>query len=67
MKKTDKSVPATLVVVAGVVEAKECKCCGHHEIGLRINEEDGGRFIQFKPGDMVELEIAEKEFYRREE
>jgi hypothetical protein len=48
-----------------VIEAKECKCCGHHEIGLRVDDEDGGGYIQLKPGDVIELEITEKAFDRR--
>jgi translation initiation factor IF-1 len=67
MKKRDLSGPVQLVAIIGVVEAKKCKCCDHHEIGVRVNEKDGGRFVQFKPGDKVELELTEKEFYRREE
>ena len=54
-----------LVAVPCVIEAKECKCCGHHEIGLRIDDEDGGGYIQLKPGDVIELEITEKAFDRR--
>jgi len=62
-----KKYAEELVVVKGKVEARSCKCCGHHEIGLRVNKRDGGRFIRFKPGDKVELEMTERAFYRREE
>jgi len=67
MKKTDNSNYVQLVAIIGEIEAKTCKCCGHHEIGVRVNEKDGGRFIRLKPGDKIELELTEKEFYRREE
>lgn len=67
MRKEDKSGPIEILVVPGIVEAKECRCCGHHEVGLRVNEEDGAQFIQLKPGDRIELEITEKAFDRRTE
>lgn len=65
MKKTDRSGPTEILAVPGIVEAKECKCCGHHEIGFRADDEDGGEYIQLMPGDRIELEITEKAFYRR--
>ena len=67
MRKEDKSGPTEVLVVTGVIEAKECRCCGHHEIGMRVEEQDGAQFIQLMPGDRIELEITEKAFYRRTE
>ena len=45
-------------VVKGVVKAKNCKCCGHHEIGI---ETDEGEFITFKPGTRIYCVLIDKE------
>lgn len=33
--------------IRGVVVAKKCDCCGHHEIGIKKKD---GEYIQLKPG-----------------
>jgi hypothetical protein len=37
--------------IRGIVAAKKCKYCGHHEIGLIIN---GGRYVPLIPGMEIE-------------
>ena len=34
----------------GIVTARKCDCCGHHEIGLTTAD---GRYIPLKPGMTV--------------
>ncbi len=38
--------------IEGVVTARECKSCGHHEIGITT---DKGRFFSLKPGMKVKI------------
>lgn len=38
--------------IQGVVTARKCGCCGHHEIGLTT---DKGEFIPLKPGTPVRI------------
>jgi hypothetical protein len=38
--------------IKGVVKARKCKHCGHHEIGVVRKD---GNFIALKPGDEVAL------------
>ena len=38
------------IAVKGVIEAKNCKCCGHHEIGIKTDE---GKFVTLKPGTII--------------
>ena len=38
--------------VKGVVKARKCRHCGHHEIGIVTKN---GNFIALKPGDNVAL------------
>lgn len=33
--------------IRGRIVAKQCECCGHHEIGI---ETEDGRYIQLKHG-----------------
>ena len=38
--------------IQGIVTAKKCDCCGHHEIGI-ISQT--GKYIPFKPGMLVKI------------
>jgi hypothetical protein len=38
--------------LVGVVTARTCEHCGHHEIGITTEE---GRYIPLKPGMLVEI------------
>jgi hypothetical protein len=40
--------------IAGIVTARKCDCCGHHEIGITTT---GGQYIPLKPGMAVEIRI----------
>ncbi len=36
----------------GVVTARKCDCCGHHEVGVTL---DSGEYIPLKPGMRVAI------------
>jgi hypothetical protein len=36
----------------GMVTARKCECCGHHEIGITT---DDGEYLALKPGMIVEI------------
>lgn len=38
--------------IQGIVTARKCGCCGHHEIGLTT---DKGKFIPLKPGTPIRI------------
>ena len=38
--------------VKGIVTARKCECCGHHEIGVTSQT---GEYISLKPGMMVKI------------
>jgi len=38
--------------IQGIVTAKKCDCCGHHEIGITS---ETGKYIPFKPGMLVKI------------
>jgi hypothetical protein len=38
--------------VKGIVTARECECCGHHEIGITT---ESGDYIQLKTGIVIEI------------
>ena len=38
--------------IEGVVTARSCECCGHHEIGIVIGT---GDFIPLRPGMKVRI------------
>ena len=38
--------------VKGIVTARKCECCGHHEIGIT---NPSGEYISLKPGMMVKI------------
>ena len=40
--------------VEGIVAARTCDCCGHHEIGVVTRE---GEYIQLKPGMKITVVI----------
>ena len=40
--------------ITGTVTARECDCCGHHEIGITTAD---GRYIPLKPGMAVEIRV----------
>jgi len=39
----------------GIVTARTCDCCGHHEIGIMTQDE---KYVQIKPG--MKITIAEQ-------
>lgn len=39
----------------GVVTARKCDCCGHHEIGMLTQD---GMYVRLKPG--MKIKITEK-------
>ena len=43
--------------VKGLVTARKCECCGHHEIGIT---NQAGEYISLKPGMMVKIIRAVK-------
>ena len=43
--------------IQGIVTAKKCECCGHHEMGITSRT---GEYIPFKPGMKVKI-IGEKD------
>jgi len=49
--KTDRATGKE-ASVKGVVTARKCKQCGHHEIGITT---DGGHFLSLKPGMKVQI------------
>jgi hypothetical protein len=38
--------------ITGIVTAKKCDCCGHHEMGITS---ETGNYIPFKPGMLVKI------------
>jgi hypothetical protein len=38
--------------IQGIVTAKKCDCCGHHEMGITS---ETGKYIPFKPGMLVKI------------
>jgi hypothetical protein len=38
--------------IIGIVTAKKCDCCGHHEMGITSQS---GEYIPFKPGMLVKI------------
>jgi len=47
-----KSDPATKRAIKGVIRARKCKVCGHHEMGIITKE---GDYLPLKPGMRVEV------------
>ncbi|MDM8522900.1 hypothetical protein QUF80_05950 [Desulfococcaceae bacterium HSG8] len=45
----------------GVVTARKCDCCGHHEIGITTQD---GEYIQLKPGMLIQ--VLEEINYKRQ-
>ena len=38
--------------IQGVVSARKCDCCGHHEMGI---VRESGEYVALKPGMVVEI------------
>jgi hypothetical protein len=38
--------------IQGIVTARKCGCCGHHEMGITT---ESGIYIAFKPGMLVKI------------
>jgi dihydrodipicolinate reductase len=36
----------------GIVTARTCDCCGHHEIGIMTQD---GKYVQLKPGMKIKI------------
>ena len=47
----DKNQPDNKVI-KGVITAKKCGCCGHHELGITTKDKE---YIPLKPGTKVEI------------
>jgi len=43
--------------IEGVVTARKCDCCGHHEIGITT---ETGEYISLKPGMKIQIELLNK-------
>ena len=41
--------------IKGVITARKCDCCGHHEIGITTQS---GEYISLKPGMKVQIELT---------
>ncbi len=38
--------------IKGIVTARKCDCCGHHELGITTED---GKYIPLKPGMKVKI------------
>jgi hypothetical protein len=47
---SDTSIPAEKI--EGVVTARPCDCCGHHEIGIVVGS---GEYLPLRPGIRVRI------------
>jgi hypothetical protein len=47
-----KSSPKKKKSITGVVRARHCEICGHHEIGIITKE---GDYLPLKPGMRIEV------------
>ena len=52
-KKETEGKAAPTETVRGIVTARKCDCCGHHEIGLTTAD---GRYIPLTPGMTVVIQ-----------
>ena len=50
--KSSKVKTADKDAVEGVVTARKCDCCGHHEIGITTQ---AGTYVPLKPGIMIKI------------
>ena len=48
---------AEKVSIKGIVTARKCNCCGHHEIGVTTR---AGEYISLKPGMKIQIEFTKK-------
>ena len=39
-------------LMEGVVTARTCECCGHHEIGMMTQD---GKYVRLKPGMKITI------------
>jgi len=39
-------------IIRGMVTARKCDCCGHHEVGVTTQK---GEYIPLKPGMIIEI------------
>ena len=44
--------------IAGVVTARTCDCCGHHEIGMMTQN---GEYVRLKPGMKITIFVNDKD------
>jgi len=49
-RRKEKSILVSSI--KGIVNARKCKTCGHHEIGIVTDE---GHYIPLKPGMKVKI------------
>ena len=52
MNKPQNSEDSRNEGIGGLVTARTCECCGHHEIGVLTPED---RFIPLRPGMKIEI------------
>ncbi|MCP3953696.1 MAG: hypothetical protein GY697_15980 [Desulfobacterales bacterium] len=50
--KGNKSCGQTHETIQGIVSARKCDCCGHHEIGI---VRESGEYVPLKPGMVVAI------------
>jgi hypothetical protein len=43
--------------IIGIVTAKTCECCGHHEIGITTK---AGKFVKLELGVTVTIHLEDK-------
>ena len=46
--------------IKGIVTARRCECCGHHEIGITT---DSGKYISLRPGMIIEI-LEQREIHQ---
>jgi hypothetical protein len=42
--------------ITGIVTAETCKCCGHHEVGIRTED---GKYVKLELGAKVTIHASE--------
>jgi len=56
-EKSSKSKKDQKEYIKGAITARNCGCCGHHEIGIITKS---GEYISLKPGMKIQIELSNK-------
>ena len=56
-EKSSKVKEGQKEYIKGEITARNCDCCGHHEIGIVTKS---GEYISLKPGMKVQIELSNK-------